>query len=374
VRWILAGFAVLVASLCLLCGEQRTAHVSRAPVEISERPAAETSPAPKADVEEPDSLAEVEETLEETPVDPIAAGDCSLFVSLASAGTGEPVRSKIKLYRLGVPGSEHWTAGDQLHTTVKVPRDGKWIHKLPEGRYRIHALAQRHPSQDPFHFSVRGATTKRSFELPMPRTFRSRLVVVNEHGAPIREAQKRRGFYSSHARTVEIPWVRERKLRDPDRYTLMIGGGIGGGTGGRRRWLAVTATDGAFDLGKFREDPRDEQHFYPTRFRILDRTEVRVRQAHEPGRDQTWMAFSVKPRSIEDTIFYPDGRLASRARVWIHSDAVIAPEPCPAEFWRTLKLSVRVSLEGYEEMRFTVSPAQPLKPRFLKRASGTSPN
>jgi len=369
-RWVLLLFVAAVAGLCLLCDEPATSRARRDSVELEVRRNKTHAALPgvtrEADVEAEEAELEVEEEMGPPPEDPISEGDCSLFLSMTSAETGKSVHSRVKLFRLGVAGNEHWTAGDQLHVELDVPDDGLWIHKLPEGNYRIHAAGQRHPSDDPFRFSVRGAVTEKSFALPMPRVFRARLVVVDERGQPINAARRRRGSVTHHDRNVKVPWLRKRRLRHADAYWNMGGIGIGGGTGGSRGWKNVAAIDGAFDLGEFRENPRHRMNEYLWRFGILDRSEFRLKQGHEPGRDHTWMAISVKPRPVEDTIFFPDGRLAVNARVWIHADAVLVPSPAPPSFWRTLSVKVRVSLEGYEEMRFEYGPTKPLKKRYLQ--------
>jgi len=338
-------------------------------VEIKEQPAATPSVAVTAAADPSDEAeAEVEEELEPQPKDPIEDGDCSFFVSLTSAETGAPVASSVKLFRLGAPGNEHWTRGDQLQADVKVPKEGIWIHRLPEGVYRIHAAAQRHPSDDPFRFTVRGSVTEKQFALPMPREFHARLVIVDERGRPVLSGRRRKGFSSGLGRTVKIPWHRERRLRHPDLYVHDFRFGCGGGVGGRRWWHDVKAVDGAFDLGSFIESPRNRRRAFRSRFQVEDRTEVRLRHEYEPGRDQTWMAIIVEPRPIEDTILYPDGSLATRARVRIHADAVLVPSPAPPSFWRTLTVNVRVSLEGFEELKFAVNPSDPPKMRYLRPA------
>jgi len=370
---VLIVFVAMVASLCLVCADAGTARVRRDAVElddrlalvpITERVVETRAAAEETKVEEEDDVL----ATEPPPRDPVLAGDCSLFLSLVSLETGEAVASPVKLFRLGAPGNERWTAGDQLQVEWNVPKEGVWFRGLPEGRYRLRAAAQRHPSDDPLCFSVRGAVTRLQFALPMPREFRGRLIVVDECGRTINDAQTMRAFFSTHMRTLAIPWVRPRKLRHPDRYVVTVRRFCGSGVGcsGQERWQRATVTDGGFSLGTFRESPRYAERSVPTYVRIEGRTDVRVRQEHEPGRDQTWMAISVVPSTIEDTILFPDGSLATRARIWIRGDAVLVPDPPPAGFWQTLKLTVRVRLEGFEEMEFEVNPQSPPVPRFLR--------
>ncbi|MHC4955444.1 MAG: hypothetical protein ACYTGZ_16450 [Planctomycetota bacterium] len=385
VRWLLVFSIAVVGLLLLLCteGSPVRARISRDAVEggapLASR-GAETAPATGfsgGGAQQPERVeekVEEEEEILETPDDPVERGDRSLFISLTSQETGKPVASTVRLYRLGAPGNEHWTEGDQLQATRNVPVEGLDIHNLPAGRYRIHAEAQRHPSDDPFLFSVRAPTTRVAFALPMPRQFRARLKVYDEHGNLLRKSRYRRGSYNSSSRTVKIPWLRKRKLRNPDLYSIGIGGGVGGASGGRSD-RTVEADERGFDLGTFWENPRYERRWRRSRWRFVDRTEVRARPQREPGRDHTYMALSVDPAPIRDSVLLPDGRLAdiTAARFWIHGEAVLAPANARADFWRTLKVKVKVTYDGYENLEFEVGAGETIPVRTLKARASSAP-
>jgi len=377
VRWILIVFVGAVVALCLLCGrESETSRARRQPAEIevsvSTEPEEVRSDASRP-VKDPSSedAPPAETGSEAPPGDPVEDGDSSLFLSLTSAESGKAVRSRINLYRLGAPGNEHWFPGDQLQCRVLVPANGVWIHRLPEGLYRIHSEDQRYESDDPFQFDVRGEITERQFAIPMPRQFRVSLVIVDERGQPIQSARRRAGFASRSRRRVEIPWLQERKLRQPERYSIFVGYGSGGRVGGRRRWREVLAERDAFELGQFWENSRSTRRIMPWRFQVADRTEVQVRQRMEPGRDQVWMALSLPARAIEDAIRLPDGRPATAAKITIVGKAVLVPEPAPSGFWRTLKVNVQVRLAGFKPLDFTANPLNPLGTRVLEAVTAS---
>jgi len=316
----------------------------------------------------PPAAEEIEEELLAAPEDPIQQGGCRLFMQLTSAETGEPVTSRVSLFRLDVPANEHYTAGDQMQVSREVPKAGLWIDALPEGRYRIHAHGQRHPSSDPGRFSVRGETTRVAFALPMPRRFRASLIVYDGQGRRLERAKRRRGSYGFHSRRLNIPWRKERKLRHSDRYQDNYAIGLGGASGGRHSWRRADAIDGAFDLGTFREDRRDRAERVPWTIRLHGLTEVMVQQRCSPGRDQTYVAIAMDAQPILDSVYLPDGRMADveGARFSMLCWALLAPQPLPADHWRKCVVAVRVRMDGYEDLKFEVRIGEALARRTLK--------
>ena len=304
-----------------------------------------------------------------TPPDPVGVGDCSLLLALTDEASGAPVASRVLLYRLNAPGNEHWTAGDQLQAMLDVPKEGLWVHGLPQGSYRIHALAQRRGSDDAFRFGVRAETTEKRIAVPMPRRFASFLVIVNERGQPIPTAKLRvGGRFHMYGKPV-VPWLRSRKLREPERYATVLGFGAGCGSYGRCGQRALTAGPRGFVLGEFFEDSRSRETSQSLTARLERRTRVRVRRSHSVARDQTWIALSLDPQPIRESVFFPDGSPVPAKRVEIRGDAVLAPDPCPPDFWRRLEVTVRVQMAGYQTLEFGVRPGEHLEPRYLEFAA-----
>ena len=115
-----------------------------------------------------------------------------------------------------------------------------------------------------------------------------------------------------------------------------------------------------------RESPRYEARGASTRVVIEGRTSIRIPRAEEPLTEtEAWLAISLPEGFIESTIRLPDGSVATDARVVVRCDAVRVCYPPPPGFWRTLRLSARVSMEGYEGLKFVLDPQKRAVIRIL---------
>ena len=148
--------------------------------------------------------------------DPVERGPCSLFLRVVSEDAGRPVRTEVYLYRLDAPGNEHWSEGDRLKATVMVEREGTRIEELPEGRYRVYSMQQRKQSEDPPAFRVAGELTKHTVRIPLPRRYRVYVMVYDERGRILRDAERRDVGYGKSSTQKEPTWLRKRRFRSPD--------------------------------------------------------------------------------------------------------------------------------------------------------------
>jgi hypothetical protein len=296
---------------------------------------------------------------------------CTLTLDLTDQATDERVSTECKLYRLDVPADAEWTRGDLLERTVDHgPRPCR-VRGLPDGRYRLRIDAQRCGSEDPPPFTVSGAETRVSFSIPMPREFHGRLIVVDEQGAPIRSGRSRFGSHEFSGDMQATPWLSLRQPLVGERVSEELQGWHGHGDADFN-WTAVHADARGFELWPWREMARGERRYTCTDWSFEARTPVELAQDFQQGRDVTYLALSVDPKPIRDAIRLPDGgsAAAAGARIEIQCDAVLlAARPDP-ERWRSLKLSVSVSLEGYPPQNFGTTVANSTERRTLSRDLG----
>jgi len=311
----------------------------------------EARPRPKEEAPEP------EQASSKLPKDPVATGACALELSLYDADSGAAVKGEVRLYRLDVPGNEHWERGDQLQAVVDVPVEGATIEKLPAGWYRPHCTTQRYPGPDLDPFEVSGTLTRRSLRPEKPRVSTAWLIVRDETGREI-EVGTLRGSRRTHSRRKQDPaWLKERKLRHPDRY-ILIGGGWGSGRGGMRRHR-VFAEEGAYRLGRYPEDTWDRNVKVSWTWSTDGRTSVQVNMNLERWTESTFLGVSAPIEPIHESVLMPHGGLAidagAKFQAW-----------CPAVSDESEPIvKVRVELEGYEELQFEFAPNDSIPTRTL---------
>ncbi|MHC4849831.1 MAG: hypothetical protein ACYTEG_15445, partial [Planctomycetota bacterium] len=262
----------------------------------------EARPRPKGNAPEP------EQASSKLPEDPLETGSCALELSLYDADSGAPVKGEVRLYRLDVPGNEHYERGDQLQVVVEVPVEGATVEKLPSGWYRPHCTSQRYPGPDIEPILVSGSLTRCSLRPAAPRVYTAWLIVRDETGREI-EVGTLRGSRRSHSgRKLDPAWFKERKLRHPDRY-IGIGGGWGGGRSGSRRHRVV-AEEGVYRLGRYPEDTWDRNVKVGWTWSGKGRTDVHVNLNLERWTETTFVGVSVPIEPIHESVLMPDGGLA----------------------------------------------------------------
>lgn len=306
--------------------------------------------AARAAVESAQELPPAEES--PLPVEPIEAGACTLELGLFETSTADPVCGGIELWRLALPGTPVWVAGDQLQAQVDLENGRARFEHLPSGRYRVGVHQRRLGAEDPPAFEVEGPLTRVELRVELPRRFRVLLDVRNESGLPLDAAQVHRPTDSI---SIAAPaWSQPRRPR------------AGGETvveavewnSGTRRELAVAAGQG-FDLGEFQEaTPRSGA----SRHILLEfpgRSSVRcpiLASEDDPARR---IAISVPIEAIAERVRTQDGVPLRREQIVIEAvcTAVERGTQGDAQDWRRISVAVSVRAAGYQPLRFDLSPA-----------------
>ncbi len=194
-------------------------------------PAAEPQPEKELPAErnaEPEE--ELEEVLEEEDLcpDDVEPGDRTLMLRLFNSETRVPVSGRVHLWRLGLPETVDWTAGDGYRAAVKVPKDGIELAGLPAGRYRVDADDQPLSAEPPPEFELRAVHNVKDIAVRPLRSFQVTLRVVDHTGRAV--TARATMFTSGRDSTLRPPsWAkpRERKRAVP-RSTAWCSGGFHG--------------------------------------------------------------------------------------------------------------------------------------------------
>lgn len=304
------------------------------------------------EIEEPEPEPVADEDL---PPDPVGRGDCALTIRLHGIGTRAPVAASIQLWRLGAPGNDDWTAGDQLQLRCDVPLEGTSLHDLPAGRYRIFSGDARRGAHDPPEFTLEDGHSDADLPMDMPRRMSATLLILDERGGQITEATRTDGGSGSSfsSRDDEPDWVVSRNLRRGVACrSVMCGSGCGGG---RSRPVAVTATRDGFPVGEFTEASRTSRRSSSHTFRFPGQTDVRLHFANDHPAPWRFVARSVPRGPLWNSVLVEGRPLPANARFEAWTDARDVPGP----------IKVEVQLDGYEKLEFEWTPGEWLPFREL---------
>lgn len=303
------------------------------------------------------------------PPDPIELGECTLLLELVDRETLEYVESTVLLWRLDAPENEDWTSGDQLQTTVQVPREGVAIRDLPEGRYRARVTAELRSADDPPEFEVSGRETLVRLELSLPRSFPVTLRLFDETGTELRVAEGApSGDDVAHFDYDHPGWLKRRELKRAEAWS--IDEDISGFTDPPFGFLPLEAGPDGFSLGDVRQESRGGRQRMRWTIRIPGRSEVELtcdgRGLDAPAR---FVGVAIDRPLVLDSIFLPDGTrdpsLSDRVRIL--SAAIRVDESTAPESWRTIPVAVHVEEnEACEALYFEFQVADlPLPDCFL---------
>jgi hypothetical protein len=291
------------------------------------------------------------------PSDPPEAGRSRLVLGVRAEGTDTLLDTHVQLWRLGAPGNDDWTSGDRLQTEVEVSAGFVTVDDLPEGQYRAVCSVQRAASADPPAFTVQGRLTRALLHVPLPRTFRVGLRVVDGYGWPIARLEpSAHGKPWGHMATPR--WVQPRALREPERY-FGRGCSCGIGRGSPLRW------DPAVDFQSllWGEGDEDSRSASGTRdgVEVAGNNTVVLRATGDALQDRTYLAVSMPLETMVARVRLPDGRPLSAvvAEVWGTCHAVLVTDPSAAGAWRRLHVNVRVHALGHHPLEFAATPDDP---------------
>jgi hypothetical protein len=326
-------------------------------------------PAVEPPEEDGEELIEIEEEIE-APPDPVQRGDCVLLIELVDRETGRYVESSVDLWRLGAPGNENWTEGDQLQTSVQVHKRGTTVRELPEGAYRARVTAELQHADDPPAFEVNGSFTQVALEVELPRSHPAYLRVFDENGIEVVEAQYSAAVGNTyHYDQHDVPWRRERRLKsetemwftDSEMYSVLEELPFGS--------VPVRAGPDGFHLGDFRQASR--QDVARQRISLLGPQCSRVRLDIDgrAGEPQHFVGVMVRPELVLESLFLPDGSRdpALAERLEILCEARRIDEASPPDSWRELPIQATVAeSEKFGELKFTFRVTDlPLSDRLL---------
>ncbi|MCE9634082.1 MAG: hypothetical protein K8T90_00115 [Planctomycetes bacterium] len=317
------------------------------PGEAPGSPAAATSgPAPEA-VAAPMIAGEL-------PEDALGTGPCELFLNLVDDSTGAPLAAKVRLWRLGVPEDERWTAGDHVQKKGNVPAEGIRWSALPAGRYLVQVDAQRRAAAAiPVVALDRAASV--TVRAQMPRTFPVRVIVCDAFGGRIDSASVKRGAGGSSLRSPRPPVavVPRRPRVEDTSATFGMGGGSSSFFTSRRATPIVGGPDG-FELGTITEGSNEGEPRATWTLSFAEGCNVDVRAVGEEAGKGTYVAFTEPLAPIVAGVHLPDGRLAADAgaKVTAACIAVLRGPTDPADRWRDAVVEVRVALGGFLDATF----------------------
>jgi len=305
----------------------------------------------------------------ELPPDPVERGDCALLLELIDRETRDYVESHVDLWRLGAPGNEHWTEGDQLQTSVHVREGGATVRQLPEGIYRARVRAEVRHADDPPEFAVRGPHTQVLLEVELPRSHPAYLRVYDEHGIEILEAECSIGVASDYQYGPDdVPWRRERRLKN-DSGEWLFDSEISSFADSPFGSTPLQAGREGFYLGDFRQASREGLLRQRITLLAPHRSSVHLEVDGAPGEPQHFVGVAVDLAHVIDSIFRPDGSKdpALVKRLEARCEAQRVSEPDPSESWRELPIEVTVAKnETFQELKFTFRARDlPLGDRFL---------
>lgn len=294
---------------------------------------------------------------DEGPDDPRERGPCSIHITLVDSETGQPLTSSVHLWRLDVSASEHWTRGDQLQASLRVGPGGRTFSRLPKGRYRIHAGAQRLGSADPPAFEIK-AGGRVQFSIPTPRKQPVFVRVFDEDGRELKQGHASPSGSLALEQRTSPTWrvQRERKVRSG---TIGIGGGAGSLFPARCGTHPCRAGPKGFSVGSVQESTRVRSRQRQGWFYFEARTGVTVTARFTTDCERVFWAVSVPLKTLHLLVKLPDGSLAIDQGAYFYTwcDATLATsQPFdPGDHF----VRVQVALRGYKDVHFKYVPGKP---------------
>ncbi|MFH0946804.1 MAG: hypothetical protein V2A76_16540 [Planctomycetota bacterium] len=375
-------FCVLLVVLLLLDGEG-----PGEPVSGSVRKAAslthidELHPPVREEVCPSEPLAEIGADGRGRP-DADGVGGCSLTLRLTDQATGQPVATEVWLLRSDDSTQTTLGFNDEQIGRFDVPWHGRTIRELRPGTYRLICGAESCLTAGSEPFEVGGRTTELVLAIELPRCRSAHLLVFDEVGNRIHDAQLLRGDSLEHAVALDDPeWVdlegRDAAPREPmmsyveDPLTRAASFRSAGG------WAPVGADPLGFWLGQYGGDSRRWLTTHDILLKRAGKSNVLcVVQGRDPG-DRIYFSVMIDPRPVLESIRLPDGTSAAS---FPESVSIVATSPTLDELgtdkpWEKVPIYVGVCHPGFHPFSFsfrledgdlgarTLSPVQRLESR-----------
>lgn len=205
--------------------------------------AVETPKAPEAVVEEASAR-----ELVAVP-DPESAR-ANLTLELVDAETGLGVHDPVILWRLDLPETKEWTAGDERVNGKRVESPELRFEDLPIGRYRVVPWELAIGAESPPAFDIGPGENRVRLEIETAGRRQVSLALVDRSGKPLQgelrfyKERSQAGFNAHHT----PDWANERSRKD-----VILGGAAGGGrriaSSSHRSWRARRKGPDGYELG-----------------------------------------------------------------------------------------------------------------------------
>ncbi len=295
-------------------------------------------------------------------------GRASLRLRLVSDADDRPVEMEVRLWRLGVAENATWTEGDEVRSLVRVERNGYAFDLLPRGRYRVQCLDLREDADDPPEFVLDDGVNVCVLSVANRRTFRVRVRILDETGAPRRHAILQRGPGGHSWRPdpgLPPAWATPREARTGRRATLSASVSTACSQG--EPGTPADSDDGTFELDSFQQRGRRGRSDRRYVIRVGTDACTTVTIDDEVDGDSTFVWVVPRPVAVVAHVMRPDGKPLDPATAFIEvqSEAVRFGWHPPDDAWRTLPVKVTVALPGCDSLVFTWTAATADTPRVL---------
>ncbi|MBC8405981.1 MAG: hypothetical protein H8E15_12185 [Planctomycetes bacterium] len=250
------------------------------------------------------------EDAKEIETDPVETGNCTLEIKFFDAEDFSPVSGQAQLWRLGSPGNDYWSNGDQLQVDALAKQGLLTIENLPAGKYRLHPLFARNGSPANPEFEVSGDFTQFDCAVEMPgkddvgvkiyRPDKTLLFVTNE------QVQTKRLGWRLSGRPVDPSWIKGRVEKStgqesPPRISEKKG------SGSKRPWSQQTVSDLGVRFGDLVEGNRQSMRIYRFQIRKGTQSSMRLNLPHS-GRSTEYVALYIEPADLQASLIFPEGQ------------------------------------------------------------------
>ncbi|MCG3134700.1 MAG: hypothetical protein HMLKMBBP_02046 [Planctomycetes bacterium] len=299
-------------------------------------------------------------------------GELRIVVVDADAGT--PVRTDLRLWRLGVPEDAEFTAGDVLAGESASDAEPVFRDLVP-GTYRVQLDGQRRDAEDPPAFGVAAGEVMQAVRFAAPRSFEMSFFAFDEEGRALTEASSKSGRRRTSEMHPGVPtWANPRQSKSAETVGVGGGGRFATSSGTVARDRARVRPSGAFDLGTQAESGRtsSSRHAWSFTFegRLAAQLDVRSEDAGRGDYVAVVPLLANVPR-FDEHVFLPDGRRAVEAGAKIEACVipVLRTEGGADPLGWTAPFRVTCALDGYERLEVTVARDTATIPDWTMKAA-----
>ncbi len=265
-----------------------------------------------------------------------------------------------RLWRLRVPASHGWTAGDEVAMPDEDSLPEYVWRDLPCGTYRFECTNKRRGAADPPEFTIAKANEDMSIVIDECRTFPVRLTLYNTDGTFCDKCSVRDtgGWtHPQHERpprwaTPRVPegWVRKSEAE--------FGAPVGDSVGEESPRPCLAASDGWIQVGEVTEDREGCES--TESWEILTESGVCFTVRLNCWQLQSTDFVGIAPRRseiLENVIDEQNRSILEVAEVRLNVTCDPVPSRIDAKQWESIPVRVRVLGDGYRPLDFEWSVA-----------------